>query len=227
MNKYQNGKIYKIVDVGYNKCYIGSTCESLSKRLSRHKIQYNAHKQGKYGHTSSFVIFDEFGFDNCKIELLEKHPCESKEELRSKEGQCIREHNCVNKVVVGRTSKEYYEEKKDELLEKQHQYYRNTIEKRKEYDKIRQEKNKDTIKEKNKIRYNNNREAELKKQREYRKNNTEKIREKDRQTYQRKKEIINRPFTCECGTVCLFRVRLLHFKSKKHQQFINQSNPQE
>ena len=23
-NKYKNGKIYKIVDVGYSKCYIGS-----------------------------------------------------------------------------------------------------------------------------------------------------------------------------------------------------------
>ena len=30
-NKYQNSKIYKIVDVGYNKCYIGSTVEELSK----------------------------------------------------------------------------------------------------------------------------------------------------------------------------------------------------
>ena len=40
MNRYENGKIYKIVDVGYNKCYIGSTCESLSKRMERHRKQY-------------------------------------------------------------------------------------------------------------------------------------------------------------------------------------------
>ena len=36
-NMYQNGKIYKIVDNGYNLCYYGSTCQPLSKRLSTHK----------------------------------------------------------------------------------------------------------------------------------------------------------------------------------------------
>ena len=40
MNRYENGKIYKITDVGYNKCYIGSTCENLSKRMERHRKQY-------------------------------------------------------------------------------------------------------------------------------------------------------------------------------------------
>ena len=33
MNRYENGKIYKITDTGYNKAYVGSTCESLSKRI--------------------------------------------------------------------------------------------------------------------------------------------------------------------------------------------------
>ena len=40
MNKYHNGKIYKVVDVGYNKCYIGSTTESLSQRMARHRSAY-------------------------------------------------------------------------------------------------------------------------------------------------------------------------------------------
>ena len=35
MDKYQNGQIYTIVDVGFNKCYIGSTCEGISKRFSK------------------------------------------------------------------------------------------------------------------------------------------------------------------------------------------------
>ena len=37
MNRYEKGKNYQIVDVGFNKCYIGSTCESLSKRMERHR----------------------------------------------------------------------------------------------------------------------------------------------------------------------------------------------
>ena len=39
-NKYQNGKIYKITDVGYNKCYIGSTTEGLSTRMARHRASF-------------------------------------------------------------------------------------------------------------------------------------------------------------------------------------------
>ena len=37
MNRYENGKIYKITDFGFNKMYIGSTTESLKKRLERHR----------------------------------------------------------------------------------------------------------------------------------------------------------------------------------------------
>ena len=36
-NRYQNGKIYKFVDNGYNKCYIGSTIEALSVRMAKHR----------------------------------------------------------------------------------------------------------------------------------------------------------------------------------------------
>ena len=39
MNRYENGKIYKITDIGYNKAYVGSTCESLSKRIERHRAK--------------------------------------------------------------------------------------------------------------------------------------------------------------------------------------------
>ena len=43
-NRYKHGKIYKITDVGYNKCYIGSTCESLSQRMTRHRSNYKIHQ---------------------------------------------------------------------------------------------------------------------------------------------------------------------------------------
>ena len=37
MNTYQNGKVYLITDLNYNKTYYGSTCESLSQRMARHR----------------------------------------------------------------------------------------------------------------------------------------------------------------------------------------------
>ena len=35
MNRYEHGQIYKIVDAGFNVCYIGSTTEPLSKRTAQ------------------------------------------------------------------------------------------------------------------------------------------------------------------------------------------------
>ena len=57
MNRYENGKIYKIVDTGYNKCYVGSTCESLSQRMARHRKDYARYLKETYP-TVITVIFD-------------------------------------------------------------------------------------------------------------------------------------------------------------------------
>ena len=71
-NKFQNAKIYKFVDIGYNKCYIGSTTEELSMRMARHRACFTSFLSGgNKGHTRSFDIFNEYGVENCKIELIE------------------------------------------------------------------------------------------------------------------------------------------------------------
>ena len=87
-NKYQNGKIYKIVDIGYNKCYIGSTCEELSRRMSHHRAKFKRFLNGiKETYTRSYDIFNEYGVENCKIELIEYYKCDTIQELRRKEGR--------------------------------------------------------------------------------------------------------------------------------------------
>ena len=117
-NKYQNGKIYKVVDVGYNKCYVGSTYNSLCHRMSQHRDSFKIYKRGKCAKVSLYEMFDEFGAENCKIELIELFPCSSRDELNKQEGQHIRNNNCVNKVLVGRTMKEYDVEHKEEYFRK-------------------------------------------------------------------------------------------------------------
>ena len=74
MPDYQKGKIYRIWDNAFTKCYIGSTVEPLSKRMTKHREKYNAYLRPKYPFTTSFALFDDFGFENCKIELLENFP---------------------------------------------------------------------------------------------------------------------------------------------------------
>ena len=117
-NKYQSGKIYKIIDVGYTKCYIGSTTEKLSSRMAKHRYTFSTSKDN----TASCLLFREFGIENCKIELIELYPCQSKEELYAREGFHIRTMECVNKIVAGRTQKEKYEENKQEILQKMKLY---------------------------------------------------------------------------------------------------------
>ena len=122
MNKYHNGKIYKIVDVGYNKQYIGSTTESLSRRMSKHRYEYNKYKEGLRTKTSSADMFDEFGVENCKIELIEYCKSETKEELMRREGEHIKTNECLNKRIAGRTPDEFYQDNKERRLAESKEY---------------------------------------------------------------------------------------------------------
>ena len=145
MNKYQNGKVYLITDLNYTKIYYGSTCESLSQRMARHRYSYERHLRGKYGKIQVFDLFDEFGIENCKIELAEHCACNSKEELLKCEGSYIRNNECVNKKQVSRTPKEYREEKHEYI-----QFQRN-IYKELHPDKIKEQQHKKYLKLKNKL----------------------------------------------------------------------------
>jgi hypothetical protein len=115
---YKNGKIYKIVDNAYTKMYIGSTTQPLYKRFWYHKGGYKSWIENKKYKNSAYDLFDEFGFENCKIELIENYECNSKEELERKEGEHIKNNECVNKYIAGRSKKERYQDDKDKILEK-------------------------------------------------------------------------------------------------------------
>ena len=49
--------------------------------MERHRTQYNHYIKGKMKQKTTAVdIFNEFGIENCKIELIETYPCNNKEE---------------------------------------------------------------------------------------------------------------------------------------------------
>jgi hypothetical protein len=155
---YKNGKIYKIIDNAYTKMYIGSTTQPLSKRFSYHKKDYIKWKNNKHNKVMVFDIFDEFGVDNCKIELIENYECNCKNELERKEGEYIQNNNCVNKKIAGRTKQEYCKINKDKIAEhrkiyretnrdKIAEYYKTNIDKFTEHNKEYYQANKDKIKE--------------------------------------------------------------------------------
>lgn len=103
--------IYKIT--GGDLCYIGSTTESINTRYGKHKDNYRVWKKGgKMGKCSSFELFEAFGVENCKIELLEQT-----ETLKEKERFYVENNVCVNKRIPNRSKKEYMETHKEYFKE--------------------------------------------------------------------------------------------------------------
>jgi hypothetical protein len=138
MVNYTNSKVYKIWSPQGNNIYIGSTTKQyLSQRMDSHRSKYKSYKENKYHFITSFLIFEEYELDNCYIELLEAKECRSKDELIQLEGKFIRELNCVNKRVEGRTKQEYYQDNKDSIQQYKKGHYTDNkdkiIEKVKEY----------------------------------------------------------------------------------------------
>ena len=125
MNKFENGKIYKITDNLSDMIYIGSTCETLKRRLKQHLAHYKLFKAGKMNFITSFKILENADY---KIELIKLYPCQTKQELNLEEGKIIKQFkndkiNIVNRNIAGITHKEslaqYYQNNKNAINEKQ------------------------------------------------------------------------------------------------------------
>jgi hypothetical protein len=79
-NRYQNGKIYKLVNNVDDEIYVGSTCLPLYKRLSNHR--YDAKKEKM---KNTYKHLNNIGWESVKIILIENYPCDSKDELLARE----------------------------------------------------------------------------------------------------------------------------------------------
>ena len=170
MVKYENGKIYKLVNDQLNLTYYGSTCNELRKRLYKHKCDAINKICTSYKLFESGVV---------KIYLVEKFSCNDKMELSKKERFYIENNDCVNKNIPTRTQKEYNYINKDKIKEKTKEYF---------------EKNKERIKEKTKEYFEKNKERIKEKAKEYYQINKERIKERNKEQakeyYQINKEII-------------------------------------
>ena len=139
----------------------------MALRLSKHKSNFNDFLKGNYSYVTSFEILKN---NNYEIILVENYPCNSKDELHSKERFYIESNECVNKVIPTRTSKEWqkknYQENKEKYAETMKQYREQNKEKLQEYFKQYREQNKDKIAENKKHYYETNKDkiAENKKQ---------------------------------------------------------------
>jgi hypothetical protein len=194
-NKYQRGKIYKIICNETGLVYIGSTTEpTLARRLAGHKGSYKSYLNGKGNNVLSFKVLEN---DNYYIELICNAPCNSRDELNAIEGKYIRENECVNKKIEGRTKKQYYIDNSDKIK----QYRIDNTDKIKQYKKQYRTDNADKIKQ-------------------YRTDNADKIKQYRTDNADKIKQYKNEKHNCECGGQYTNTNKSTHLKSKKHQKYI-------
>ena len=110
MVNYNNAKIYKIVCNKTGLVYIGSTCKKLCQRLSAHRTSYKRFLNGKS--TKKILSFKVLENNDYDIVLIELCPCNTKEELHKKERNYIETLECVNKIHLGRSSAQHYQDNK-------------------------------------------------------------------------------------------------------------------
>lgn len=162
MVNYSNGKVYKIepiCDHDEGEVYIGSTTKQyLSQRMDKHRSNYKQWLRGKATNIKSYLLFEKYDVENCRIVLLESVYAKTKDELASREAHYIQNIKCVNKripMAMKSIGKAEYYKRRDQ---------RRRIE---QYD------------------------------------------------------ILNAKFSCKCGGEYTHKHRSTHFKTTKHQEYID------
>jgi len=171
ITNYQNGKIYVITSkLDRTMKYIGSTCNSLSMRLANHRA---ASKLDKNKNLKIYEYFNNVGWINAEISLLEACPCKSKMELLMKERefkdklnpplnirnpfrseeekmqydrQFHKQHYKQHTEEIKQQMKQYYKKHAEEIKQHQKQYDMQNAEKKKKYYKEHAEKIKQQMK---------------------------------------------------------------------------------
>ncbi len=175
---FENGKVYKILNTIDDDVYVGSTCQPLCKRMAKHR-NYTADKS--QCHRPLYVKMKLFGLDKFYIELIEECPCESKEQLRKREGHYIKLMGTLNVLMAGNTTKEtnhnYYENNKEKHAQHSKEYYETHKEQIKQYNKEYHDKHKEETAAQQKQHYVENKEIILQRNKKYREQNQDKLKE--------------------------------------------------
>lgn len=122
--------IYKILSPDLLECYVGSTIDEVNRK--------KGHKCSRRNNCSSHILFDKYGYDNCKFVVMEVCLIE---ERREKE-QWWLDHS------VGSVNSRRALRTKEQLKEDKHRLSERYTEYRKEYDKVYYQANKQKIADK-------------------------------------------------------------------------------
>ena len=211
MPDYSKGKIYKILNNIDDEIYIGSTIKTLSQRMACHRGHVKSRQ-----HLPLYKSMVELGVEHFYIELIENCPCNDVYELRAREGHFIREIGTLNKLIAGRTQKQYKEDNYDKIK----QYMEDNKEHRNELSKKHYETNKEKYHQWYLKYYEEHKEQYKEYDKQYRENNKEHIKENKKQYYENNKEHIQQHrhenITCNiCGCQVIRQGMARHQKTNK------------
>jgi len=190
--RYQNGKIYKLVNDVDDEIYVGSTCTILAKRLGQHKRDSR-----KRPSTPVYKHLNEIGWDNVSIILIEKFPCKDREELFQRERYWFDALkptlNTKRPIIVSPEEKreqdrikerKYHEKNREKIKERQRLYHLAHAEERRQkarkYGADRRQADRAKVIEQERIRG-----------KRYRENNREKIKERNAKYKEANRDKIN------------------------------------
>ena len=206
------GYIYRIKHKVLNLYYYGSTIQTLKERWGKHMDSYK-HK----GDISIYKYFDLFNVEDFYIHFVDLVKFENKDDLLEREQWFIDNFGCVNdRNAWGCNLKRKKENKKKYMKQ-----YRNENKDRiREKDKEHYEKNKDKIRERQKKYRDENKDRLNENSRKYRVENKDRLDEYIKEYYEKNKEKISKKrkekIKCECGVYIVRSVIAKHRRTKKH-----------
>ena len=223
---YDKTHFYKIVckDLSITNCYVGHTTDFKSRKAHHKSNCYNTNAKHYNLYVYEFIR-ENGGWDNWDMIEIITEKCLDGLEAKRKERDHIEKLNATLNVIKRphvsneekkELYKQYYDEHIEQLQQQSLNYYHEHKEERLAYKKDYYYSNHDDV---------------LSRKRERRLKNLEEERKKDREQYHKHKDKSlardKEKISCECGALVSRGWMSEHKKTKKHQQFINQNNPQE
>lgn len=205
MVNYNNGKIYALKSYQTENIYIGSTCEKIYTRFSKHKYDFR-NRQDKC------KAREILKYNDCYILLLDKYSCNDKTQLLEKEREYILKHKdiCINKQIPLRTKKQYYIDNREKI---------------RKYKKEHRDPEKENARARKWYEANKNNEQFKIKKKERSKKWYDKNNDYNKNYYENKKNKISEQrkikIKCICGSEYRKCDKSRHNKTKKHLKYIN------
>lgn len=210
------GRVYKIINSDESIMYIGSTTQTLQQRWRMHKNNYRRWTESKGNNCSIFSYFKEHGVDAFSIHLVSEHQLENRKQLCEFEQLLIDRSVCVNQVRAHRSA----DQLKESVREASKRYNLNHREKRQTKAQEYRQANPEKIHEQRQQYYQEKKDEVLEKSRQYYQEHKEQMMERKRQWRLENRNRQREQTDCECGGKYTHAGRSIHFKTRKHQSWV-------